>query len=58
MLRAWPLLRTHWRTHDRWKKSLAITPGGNAMDTGTGIASCFSETLSACTLFYFPVSVD
>ena len=38
--------------------SLAITPGGNTMDTGTGIASCFSATLSACTLcFYFPVPV-
>ena len=28
-----------------------LTPGGNAMNTGTGIISCICATLPACTLF-------
>ena len=35
-----------------------LTPGGNAMNTGTGIISCFCATLPTCTLFCFPVPVD
>ena len=35
-----------------------LTPGGNAMNTGTGIISCLCATLPACTLFCFPVPGD